>query len=953
MRASFKREGTARSRRDFPRPVATAGPLGVVLVALAVLGGALPGLATAERALPPGLPNPAPATSDAQVRPAVPSMAARAAPAASVTPVAGATVLANIAIGRLNNTAPQPAWLAYDPADGDIYAPDFGSNNVTIIDAATNKVVASPKCGDDPIDALYDPNGSDVYVSDFGVTYDLSVYSGTSYLGRIVVGNSPFFELYDSANGLVYVSIFGNASVAVVSGLSLVTNIPVGGNPLGMAYDPTNGDIYVANSRTNNVTVISGSTNKVVKNINVGTSPQGIVYDPANADVYVGNNGGATVSVLSGTSLAATVNVSSGPTYPAYDPGNKYVYFPTTGNQTVDILSGTSVVANVSVGITPRVAIYSPATGEIYVANEASDNISVFNGTGVVASISGGKFPYAGVYDPNNSELYISEFNSGNVSVIGSTPTNYYVTFQEQGLTNGTAWGAALGETEYPANATEVAMYAVNGTYNYTVPFVRGYAQVPGGTVTVAGNDPLVNLTFVRTYPVAFNESGLPAQLLWAVTVDNVTVSSTNVTIFFAETNGTFAYSVSPVPGYATRWAGNFTVAASNVTVDVNFTPFLYPVDFAESGLAPSTPWSVDFRGVPAGGSGTVIAFSAPNGTYGYTIPPVPGYTTPAGGTTMVSAAPDTVNLTFVVYEFTVEFVEQGLPKGTNWSVTLGGQPYNTTASSLSAAEPNGTYAFSIATIGRFAPQPGSGMLTIDNSSQSVSVTFQAPRLPPTNYSVTFSESGLPTGRTWSIAWNGSPPTSSTGTTIAFSAPNGSYPFSVGAEPGYTTAWSGSVTVDGHPATENVSFGPFRYAVTFVETGLSGGLSWSVTLNGTGQASTAPSIVFLEPNGTFDYTVGYISGYAAVGAGSITVSGASPANITITFGPPTSAASGFPILPVAIGLVLVVAVVAIIALMARRRSRSGSAPANEAVGSGPDGPDLTAGTPPPSSDQER
>jgi len=74
-----------------------------------------------------------------------------------------------------------------------------------------------------------------------------------------------------------------------------------------------------------------------------------------------------------------------------------------------------------------------------------------------------------------------------------------------------------------------------------------------------------------------------------------------------------------------------------------------------------------------------------------------------------------------------------------------------------------------------------------------------------------------------------------------------------------------------------------NYVVTFTESGLQTGTSWSISLNGTSQSSTTSSISFQEPNGTYSFTVGSIAGYSASPpSGSLTVSGSS-VNETIVF----------------------------------------------------------------------
>ncbi len=74
-----------------------------------------------------------------------------------------------------------------------------------------------------------------------------------------------------------------------------------------------------------------------------------------------------------------------------------------------------------------------------------------------------------------------------------------------------------------------------------------------------------------------------------------------------------------------------------------------------------------------------------------------------------------------------------------------------------------------------------------------------------------------------------------------------------------------------------------KYSVTFTESGLSTGTSWSVTLNGNLESSTGTSISFSEPDGAYSYSVGSVSGYtSSPSSGTVTVNGV-PVGVPITF----------------------------------------------------------------------
>lgn len=82
---------------------------------------------------------------------------------------------------------------------------------------------------------------------------------------------------------------------------------------------------------------------------------------------------------------------------------------------------------------------------------------------------------------------------------------------------------------------------------------------------------------------------------------------------------------------------------------------------------------------------------------------------------------------------------------------------------------------------------------------------------------------------------------------------------------------SGAITVNGdyHPL---ITFK--LYQVTFAETGLPSGTSWSVTLGGITESSTTNTIVFFDPNGSYAFTVGAVMGYSTMhSSGAVIVSG--------------------------------------------------------------------------------
>jgi thermopsin len=71
-----------------------------------------------------------------------------------------------------------------------------------------------------------------------------------------------------------------------------------------------------------------------------------------------------------------------------------------------------------------------------------------------------------------------------------------------------------------------------------------------------------------------------------------------------------------------------------------------------------------------------------------------------------------------------VVFTETGLPRGTPWTVSLGGTTYTSTGTLVLAYEPAGSYAFTIAHVGAHVPHPGHGTAHVSSADLVVAVHF-------------------------------------------------------------------------------------------------------------------------------------------------------------------------------------------------------------------------------------
>ncbi len=546
------------------------------------------------------------------------------------------------------------------------------------------------------------------------------------------------------------------------------------------------------------------------------------------------------------------------------------------------------------------------------------------------------------------------------VNITFTAATTYSVTFRESGLAAGTLWSVTAGNISLVSNHSNLVFAETNGSYSYVVT-TFGYEVIAptAGTLTVSGAGVLTNVAFSlpQQYSIDLTETGLPAGTPWGAIGYGSTYTqnvSSSTELNLSVPNGTFyVISGSGSAYFAPSSTTGFlllTVSGANVTAVVDFVAqSAYVISFNETGLAPATPWEVtlSYVDVNSTATGSSLTFALPNGTYTFTDGGAPTYSaSPPNGTITVNGADVSVSITFSAIggstTYPVTFVESGLAAGTSWSVTLAGTTYASTTTAVAFAEPNGSWTFAVGSVSGYTATPAGGVTLVNGQAVTEAIVFSVASASGTTYALTFTESGLPSGKNWSVVVAGTAH-NTTSASLVLPMPNGTYAFSVPKVASlYPTPATGTVTIQGGPVSRSISFGsapptPARYSVTFTETGLPAGTSWAVTLNGTPESSATGTITFSEVNGSYAFSIGVVSGYTASPAsGSVGVTGTS-SSVAIAFhssggsggtgGTSTATFLGLPAIEgyALVALIAILVAVAVAVLLLRKRGRPGSA----------------------------
>jgi len=656
--------------------------------------------------------------------------------------------------------------ITYDSGNGNLYIADALSNNVSVISGSTHAEIASIPVGSVPVSVTYDRANGYLYAEN-GLSGNVSIINGSSnqVVGSITPGSYPWAGAYDTSNGDLYFADAGSDSVAVVNASTYdsVTSVSVGScpgsGPQSVAYDPLNGFVYVANQCSNNVSVINATTNVVVTSVAVGQGPYAVVVDALNGMVYVGyygfgassnvtvidganqstvasiqvgiypdsldfdsadgylyvadqiNNTASIVNVTSNT-VTGTVGVGEGPDGVAFDSATDQVYVINFYSDNTTILAGPSgtIVTSVSVGIDPSAVTYDGDNGRIYIANIGSNNLTVVDGitSSVVGSISVGSGPDAVAYDGQNGDLFVANGISGNLTVVSGATDSAVASVTVGGFPWSTVYDGANGcvyvgdirsNTVTVVNATSLA---VVGTIADSSPMAMAYDSGNGNvyvTSTVGSQSFLVAISGstnsqVATVPIGFDPFGVAydSENGYLYTAN---FGSGNVTVVDGRSNSVVT---SLIAGLAPDAAG--------------FDPgngFVYVANLESNNLTV-------VNGSSQAVVGSVNVGDGPDSVAYEGDPHVVATNSYSGSASLVSSGG--------VASYPVAFTESGLPRGTSWFVNVtGGGSYNSTTGTVSFSELNGTYGYTVATVGKEYTSPG-GSFTVNGAALSITVAF-------------------------------------------------------------------------------------------------------------------------------------------------------------------------------------------------------------------------------------
>ncbi|MBD2705246.1 beta-propeller fold lactonase family protein [Spirosoma sp. BT702] len=426
-------------------------------------------------------------------------------------PISG-NIITSVPVGRV------PFGVSVSPDGSRVYVTNTLSNNVSVINTATNTVIATIPVGNNPKGVSVSLNGSRVYVANT-----------------------------DSDN----VSVINTATNSVTA------TIPVGNTPVGVSVSPDGNRVYVAN--TNTVSVINTATNSVTATITVGGILEGISVSPDGSRVYVTNQTSNVLSVINTAtnSVAGIIGVGNEPSGISVSPDGRRVYVAnySTNNMGVINTATNSVTAIIDLGDSPVGVSVSLDGSRVYVVNEVAENVSVIDAASNTVVTTSPTF--SGTMVANLGNFVRSVRCQG-------IPISFTITVPPTPIATLSASTSVLTCTTPTATLTAtVGTGAPGSTYRFSGPGIVTSSQTSGtALVNVAG-------VYSVTVTSASNCTSITSLTIGQdKTPPSLTISPSSATL----TCATPIISLSAVGVGTYRWNTGATTSSISVSVATTYS---------------------------------------------------------------------------------------------------------------------------------------------------------------------------------------------------------------------------------------------------------------------------------------------------------------------------------------------------------------------------------------------
>ena len=308
---------------------------------------------------------------------------------------------------------PKPAEQAQSQAPEEssafrLYVTNEVSGDMTVIDSATYKVIATIPLGKRPRGIHASPDRKTIYVA----------LSGSPIAGP-GVDESTLPPPDKSADGIGVFDVAQKKVVRVIKG---------GSDPENFDISKDGTQLFISNEDDAAVSVVDVASGTVVKSAKVGEQPEGVKVTPDGKLVYVTSEEKGTISVFDPAAgkVIKTFQVGHRPRSVAFlsDGSRAYVNAENDGSVVVVDAVKQEMIQTISLGkpgvIKPMAVLVSADSTKLYVSTGRGHQVfTIDTATNKVAgSVEVGPRPWGMALSPDGKTLYSANGPSNDISVV-------------------------------------------------------------------------------------------------------------------------------------------------------------------------------------------------------------------------------------------------------------------------------------------------------------------------------------------------------------------------------------------------------------------------------------------------------------------------------------------------------------------------------------------------------
>ena len=268
----------------------------------------------------------------------------------SVIDLATQKLVATVPVGR------SPAGVVASSRAGRVFVSNPDSKTISVIDMRTQKVVATLAAGQGPVGIDAAPDGSRLYAADW-------------FANRLLV--------FDTGAAAA-------AKVATPGRDTPIASIEVGRAPAGVAASDRAGTVFVAERDDDSVALVDVDARRVRVRARVGSHPFALLFDAPRQRLYALNVQSDDVTVLDTRDpgrldLIATVKVGKAPYGAALTADGRLLYVTNQHDDSVSVIDvDTLTLLRTLTGFAYPEGVAAHAD-RVYVVNWMDDNVSVLD----------------------------------------------------------------------------------------------------------------------------------------------------------------------------------------------------------------------------------------------------------------------------------------------------------------------------------------------------------------------------------------------------------------------------------------------------------------------------------------------------------------------------------------------------------------------------------------------